>query len=332
MCPSPRPTAGKNAVGVGAGFRAAYNEEVPPITFLTHTPPRMNLHLPHLDFYPRSLRNWTHLLGRTWGRVSYGFHVEPTWLEVNRLDIPVRGLPPGFDGFRIVQLSDLHCGWQMPLEHIRNSVAVANAEKADLAVITGDFVHKGYKHVAASAEAVAGLRAEHGVYAVLGNHDFSVRNALGVRRYRDLHQTIADALAAKNLRVLRNEYVQLRRGDAALYLAGVEDLWSRACDLGRALDGLPEDAPRVVMAHNPQTVELLHGRRCDLMLSGHTHGGQIDWPGVGRLFLDKGGRRFAAGLYRHDQTHLYVNKGVGYGWRFRFRVRPEVAVFTLRAA
>src|SRR6266404_170530 len=171
----------------------------------------MNLHLPHLDFYPRSLRRWTHWLGRTWARISYGFHVEPTWLELNRLEIAVPGLPRGFDGFRIVQLSDLHCGWQMPIDYIRGAVALANAEHGDLAVVTGDFVHKGYKHVEPAAAAVAELRAEHGIYAVLGNHDFSVRNALGVRRYRDLHQTIDDALSAKGVRVLRNENARLER-------------------------------------------------------------------------------------------------------------------------
>jgi len=292
----------------------------------------MNLHLPHLDFYPRSLRRWTHWLGQTWARVSYGFHVEPTWLELNRLDIAIAGLPTAFDGFRIVQLSDLHCGWQVPIAHVHEAIALANAQRADLAAVTGDFVHKGYQHIDAAAEAVAGLRAEHGVFAVLGNHDFSVRNALGVPRYRGLHQSIDDALTTRGIRVLRNETLPLERNGQRLYLGGVDDLWTRFCDLSSALDGIPVDAPRVLLAHNPQTVQLLGGRRCDLMLSGHTHGGQIDWPGLGRPFLGTVGRRFAAGLYRHEQTHLYVNKGVGYGWRFRFRVRPEVAVFTLRAA
>ena len=292
----------------------------------------MNLHLPHLDFYPRTLRRWTHWLGRTWARLSYGFHVEPTWLELNRLTIHLSGLPHCFDGFRIVQLSDLHCGWHLPMEYIRGAVDLANAQHGDLAVVTGDFIHKGYKHIEPAATAVAELRAEHGVFAVLGNHDFAVRNALGVRRHRDLHQTIDYALSGKGVRVLRNEHACLTRDDAALFLGGVDDLWSRACDPLKALADVPADAPRVLLAHNPQTIECLEGQRCDLMLSGHTHGGQIDWPGLGRPFLAKRARQFAAGLYQQGATQLYVNKGVGYGWRFRFRVRPEIAVFTLRAA
>src|SRR5262249_3764412 len=119
-------------------------------------------------------------------------------------------------------------------------------------------------------------------------------------------------------------------GGGALDRAGVDALWSRACDLDRAYDGHEPTRRRVLLAHNPRTVERLGGRRCDLMLSGHTHGGQVNWPGLGRVTLGRKARRFAAGLYRHGQTHLYVNKGVGFGWRFRFGVRPEVAGLTLR--
>src|SRR5207302_9060975 len=138
--------------------------------------------------------------------------------------------------------------------------------------------------------------------AVLGNHDHSIRNALGLRRYKDLAGAIVDALHARGIRVLDNEAVTLREGDACLHLAGVDDLWSRRCDVERALAGLDDATPRVVLAHNPRTIEQLDGRRCDLMLSGHTHGGQVDWPGLGRVALSKKNKRFAAGLYRHEET------------------------------
>jgi predicted MPP superfamily phosphohydrolase len=147
-----------------------------------------------------------------------------------------------------------------------------------------------------------------------------------------LHRAVADALTRQRIRVLRNETVCLRRGEDQLYLTGVEDLWSRLCDIDRAFHGLHADVPRVVLAHNPRTVEHLNGHRCDLMLSGHTHGGQVHVPGLGRPVLGKN-NRYAAGLYRVERTHLYVNKGVGFGIRCRFGVRPEVAVATLvRAA
>ena len=113
-------------------------------------------------------------------------------------------------------------------------------------------------------------------------------------------------------------------------MVGVDDLWSRRCDLEQALNGLDPNAPRVLLAHNPRTIEQLDGRRCDLMLSGHTHGGQINVAKLGRVTLTKRNRRFAAGLYQHGPTQLYVNKGVGCGVRFRYGVRPEIAVFQLR--
>jgi uncharacterized protein len=278
-------------------------------------------------------RQWARWLGRGWARVTYACRVEPIWLEVNRVDVPVAGLPAAFAGFRIVQLSDFHGKHNVTSDYLGEAVALAQAQNADAIVLTGDFVHAGFRHVERVAAILGGLAAPCGVFAVLGNHDFSVRNALGFRRYRHLHRAVADALTRYHIRVLRNETVCLKRGEDQLYLTGVEDLWSRVCDIDRAFHGLHTAVPRVVLAHNPRTVEHLNGHRCDLMLSGHTHGGQVHVPGLGRPALGKKARRYAAGLYRVNGTHLYVNKGVGFGIRCRFGVRPEVAVTTLvRAA
>jgi hypothetical protein len=275
-------------------------------------------------------RRWVHWLGRSLAHVHYARHVEPTWLEVNRLEVPVADLPAAFDGFRVVQLSDLHCSSKVGPEFIDEAIDLALAERPDVIAVTGDFIHHGFRHIPQAAAHVRRLSAPHGVFAVLGNHDYSIRNALGLRRHRHLHQAVADALAAEGVRVLRNETISLEREGTALDLSGVDDLWSRTCDLDRAWAGCEPDRPRVVLAHNPRTVEHLAGRRCDLMLSGHTHGGQIDLPRLGRVVLGRKARRYAAGMYELPGTCLYVNKGVGFGWRLRYNVRPEVAVLTLR--
>jgi len=306
----------------------------------------------------KSRGRWARWIGRNWARFSYGYKVEPTWLELNQFHIGIADLPPEFAGFRIAQLTDFHCSRQVTPAYLHEAVRLAQAQKPDVIVLTGDFVHKGCRYVDRVAATLGRLSAPLGVYAVLGNHDFSVRNALGLRRYRYLHRRVARALEAQGIRVLRNEAVRLRRGSATMHLAGVEDLWSRCCDLDRALEGLCPSVPCIMLAHNPRTADQLQGRRCDLMLSGHTHGGQINWPGFGRPFI-RGHRsfvapkwaqrlmrdrdrlrgpspgraspvRFAAGLYQVSQTQVYVNKGVGFGFRFRFGVRPEVAVMTLQ--
>ncbi|HLJ95143.1 MAG TPA: phosphodiesterase YaeI [Gemmataceae bacterium] len=280
----------------------------------------------------RARGRWARWIGRNWARVSYGYRVEPTWLEVNRFEVPIQNLPPPFAGFRIVQLSDFHCSRQVTPAYLSEAVHLAQAETPDLVVLTGDFVHRGYKYVNAMAKPLGRLSAPHGVFAVLGNHDFSVRNALGFRRYRHLHRAVTHALSTHGIRVLQNESVRLGHHGASLHLVGVDDLWSRVCDLDSAFADLPPSVPCVVLAHNPRTVEILGDRRCDLMLSGHTHGGQVHVPGLGRPTLSRRARRFAAGMYRHGHTQVYVNKGVGFGFRFRFGVRPEVAVLTLQPA
>ena len=268
-------------------------------------------------------------VGRNWARVGYGYRVEPTWLEVNRFTLPVRDLHPAFDGLKVAHLTDFHCGGHIPEGYLEGAVERTVAEKPDVIALTGDFVHKGYKSVGCAAKLFRGLTAPMGVFAVLGNHDFSVRNALGIRRHRGLHRAVADALSGEGVRVLRNQSVSFQRGGGKLLVAGVDDLWSRESDPAAALAGACPDTPRVVLAHNPQSVDQFDDHRFDLLLSGHTHGGQIDWPGVGRVLLGKKAKRWAAGLYPHGGASVYVNKGVGFGWRFRFGVRPELAVFTL---
>jgi uncharacterized protein len=270
-----------------------------------------------------------HWIGRNWARISYARRVEPTWLETNPHPILVADLPGAFAGFKIAQMSDLHGGRHLPDDYLPRAVDMTLAEQPDAIALTGDFIHKGYRHVVDVAKILSRLRAPHGVFAVLGNHDFSVRNALGFRRHRGLHKAVADALSEQGIRVLRNETMPLEKDDCKVYLTGLDDLWSRECDPEGALAGLCPRTPRIVLAHNPQTIHILGEHRCDLMLSGHTHGGQINWPGLGRFFLGRKAKQFAAGLYRHKESHVYVNKGVGFGWRFRFGVRPEIAILTL---
>jgi len=294
-------------------------------------PPYLGQHSHPVRRRPTFQSRVARFVGRTWARVGYARHVEPTWLEINRIGMPVRGLSPAFQGLKIAHLTDFHYGKHIPSGYIEGALERAQAEEPDVIALTGDFIDRGPRHVEQAARLFRNLRAPLGVFAVLGNHDFSVHNARGVRRHPELHRTIADALSSAGVTVLRNQAVRLNRDGSGLVLAGIDDLWSRECDPCTAfLDQCPH-TPRVVLAHNPQSVEQFKDHRADLVLSGHTHGGQIDLPVLGRVLLNKKAKRWAAGLYPHNGGHLYVNKGVGFGWRFRFGVRPEVAVFTLTA-
>jgi uncharacterized protein len=269
-------------------------------------------------------------VGRNWARLGYAYHVEPTWLVVNRVTLPVRNLPAALAGVRIAQLSDFHYGPHIPTGYLEGAIERTAAEKPHLITLTGDYIDRGPDHVGAAAKLFRDLKAPLGVFAVLGNHDFSVHTARGTRRHPELHRRVTDALCAEGVRVLRNRSVRVEHRGAGLVVAGIDDLWSGDSDPDAALANTCTNTPRVVLAHNPQSAEQLAGHRADVVLSGHTHGGQINWPGLGRLMLGSKARRWAAGLYPLGAGHLYVNTGVGFGWRFRFGVRPELAVFTLR--
>jgi uncharacterized protein len=295
-------------------------------------PPYLAHHTHTVPHRPTFKARVARLVGRTWARVGYARHVEPTWLEVNRIAMPVRGLAAPFRGLKIAHLTDFHYGPHLPSGYLEGALERARAERPDVIALTGDFIDRGPKHVARAAKLFRGLSAPLGVFAVLGNHDFSVHNARGVRRHPALYREVADALGAEGVTVLRNQAVRFERDGAGLVVAGIDDLWSRECDPRAAFCDQCPETPRVVLAHNPQSVEEFDTHRADLVLSGHTHGGQIDLPGLGRVLLGKKAKRWAAGLYPHNGGHVYVNKGVGFGWRFRYGVRPEVAVFTLERA
>jgi uncharacterized protein len=238
--------------------------------------------------------------------------------QVVRID----GLPRELDGYRIGQLSDVHCGPNTPAHRVRRWVDRLNALDLDLMTVTGDLITHGSSHVSDVAAALGGLRARDGVYACMGNHDYFTDGEHLVRQ-----------LTQYGLTVLRNRGVIVERDGAKLYVAGVDDTWSSRHDVARALADRPAGAPTVLLAHDPNLFPEAIARDVELTLSGHTHGGQLAVPGVRRLSLARFITEFTAGLYRRGRSWLYVNRGAGTtGPPVRLGAPAELAVLTLRCA
>lgn len=256
---------------------------------------------------------------------TYGFAVEPRWLRLARIDLVLPALPPALDGLRIVQLSDLHLLPYVQPEHIRNAVALANAQQPDLVVLTGDYADTE-EALALLPGLLGELRAPLGRYAILGNHDMWLGQ-----------QEMLAALRTAEITPLENRGVLLKYRGAALYLAGLKDGFSGHPDLTAALADLPDAVPCIVLAHEPDLADdIARSGRVHVQLSGHSHGGQVRLPWIGAPVLPPMAERYPEGLRRIGEMWLYTSRGVGligppFGPPVRFNCRPEVVLLTLRA-
>jgi predicted MPP superfamily phosphohydrolase len=241
-------------------------------------------------------------------------------LRRERVTIPVAGLPQGWHGARIVQLSDLHAGRHITRERLQAIARRAARLKPDLLVVTGDIVHNSPAFARQAAEAIASIPATHGVFACLGNHDFWAGP-----------DAVEGELERAGVRVLRNRGVLLSRAGDGLWLCGVDDPWSGRFDLGAALRGRPEGAATVLLSHQPNTWQRAQELGVELQLSGHTHGGQVALLWLHRsLSLARFITPFVAGLYSAGRSYLYVNRGAGSVMPMvRLGARPEVTELTL---
>ncbi|HEX8236939.1 MAG TPA: metallophosphoesterase [Abditibacteriaceae bacterium] len=263
--------------------------------------------------------------------------LEPYRLVVRRFDVAFDNLPAEVDGLRIAQLSDLHCSAITPPTVLRRAIEVCNEQHADVVVLTGDYISRrdsysrfsgartGARPVMDYAEAAAreikNLRAPEGVYAVPGNHDHT----------NGSFEAIELMLRQANITPLVNASTRLRD---VLPLVGVDDLRAGTLNLPKAMRGVPAQAAQIILSHNPRILPLLTGRTC-LILSGHTHAGQVHLPLTNFRMrpADMGHSPLFQGWYHEGQARLYVNSGVGsVHFPMRFRCPPEVVVFTLRRA
>jgi uncharacterized protein len=254
------------------------------------------------------------------GGTALSLHQYP---RVRQRDVEIEGLPESFDGYRIVQISDLHCGPFADGARVDRWVAEVNRLGADLVAVTGDLIASGSTFVPVVAASLGKLRGRDGVFACMGNHDYFTDG-----------EEMAAALERQGLTLLRNRGVEVRRGGGGIYVAGVDDTWTRRNDLDAALAGRPEGAPVLLLAHDPALFPDAAERGVALTLSGHTHGGQLGVPFFAKRFnLARSITRFTTGLYQIGAATLYVTRGLGTtGIPIRLSVPAEIALLTLRRA
>lgn len=245
---------------------------------------------------------------------------EPYMLSVEHERIQLNRLPKAFDGFRIVQLSDIHHGPFSSREQIERAVETANRLKPDIIALTGDYISKERHYAASCAEMLGRLKARHGVYAVLGNHDHWTDAAL-----------ITDLFRAEGITVLINEGMHFEKNGEAFWLAGVDDTMVGLEDLSLALAGARRDEMKLLLAHNPIVLRRAARASVDLVLSGHTHGGQVAIRGE-RNTLRGARKRLLKGLGRLGNTQIYVNRGLGtVVLPIRYGCPPEISLLELRS-
>jgi predicted MPP superfamily phosphohydrolase len=266
--------------------------------------------------------------------LGYSLLVEPRWFTVTHHDVPIQDLPPELDGIRLVQLTDIHHGPWLSIRYVRQIVRAANDQNADLVCLTGDYVHESQVYIEPVVAELARLQPRIATVAVLGNHDWWE----DVEKMRRAFAQANIPLIDNDRRVLTPDRRLVYEAQTGLAICGVGDFWEdRQLDYRPALDGLPASMPRLLLSHNPDVAEepglKEPGRRVDLMLSGHTHGGQVRFPFFGAPVTNSMyGQRYARGLVRGPVCWVYTCRGIGVsGCPLRLGAFPEIAVFHLRA-
>jgi predicted MPP superfamily phosphohydrolase len=265
------------------------------------------------------------------GLALYSGEIARHDLDIVNTTIRIANLPSAFHGFRVAQISDIHLDEFTEPFFLEHAVHRVNQLAPDLVLVTGDFVTRGSltfldsRHAAyRCAEILSTLKTPQ-VYTILGNHDVGVSAPL-----------VVGALRSQKIPCLVNEHIPIERAGARLWLCGTDDAGTSRPDLNLTIPDRP-DGPVLLMVHEPDYVDtvLRHpkGKLADLMLSGHSHGGQVRIPFYGPLILPPMGQKYVMGHFTFGSLQLYVNRGLGaVGLPFRFDCPPELTIHTLQPA
>ncbi len=262
---------------------------------------------------------------------AYARYLEPRWLRVSRVTAPFFSTPVQRP-LRILHLSDFHYSRVIPLAFIERAIDMGIRKGPTCAVITGDLITHGIEDEAAYIRILSTLAEHTPTYAVLGNHDGG-RWARTRGGYPDTAR-VRRLFQRSGIQLLHNESIAFEHEDRAIRVIGVGDLWAGEMDPEAAFRDVPspDEQPRIVLAHNPDSKDAMGDRAWELMLSGHTHGGQVALPFVGTPFAPVQDHRFVEGLNRWHDRWIHTTRGVGNLHGIRFNCRPEISVVDLVGA
>jgi len=257
------------------------------------------------------------------------FLIAPNRPRIVRREIALRRWPALLDGFTIAHLSDFHYDPHFSIHPLHAAIGMVNGLHPDLIVLTGDFVslpafsYRDEKAAAAAgpcARLICQMKALHGLWAVLGNHDY----------YTDPSRVVSE-LQAEGIQILANQAIPVESSGARFWLAGVNDVMSQTANLDSALQAVPSDEATVLLAHEPDYADHVARHPVDLQLSGHSHGGQVRIPFLPPLYLPELAQNYIWGLYKIGPLTLYTNPGLGtVGVPVRLNCPPEITLLTLR--
>lgn len=251
---------------------------------------------------------------------SYPILIERMWVQINHYKIPVPDLPPAFNGFTIAHLTDIHLGDLVSEAFVAGVIQRTNQLNTNIIVCTGDYVNEidSSKDIDRVWPLLSKLSAKEGVYSVLGNHDHWANTGRSLYWLERSGQNI------------RHQAKAIYRGRERIIIGGTGDLWHDRLNIDSTFAPFEPSDCKIVLAHNPDSVDSEFNSRVSLVLSGHTHGGQVVIPFIGPLRLPVENQQYSSGLIMTPKTPLFISRGIGWSiLPVRFNCYPEIAVLEL---
>ena len=250
----------------------------------------------------------------------YSIFIEPGWFQINRYELEVDNLPAGFEGFKIVVFGDIHKSPIVSSGHVRKCIALINSLEPDIVLNTGDFITDKAEYIYEIVEPLKSINSKYGVFASPGNHDYWADIDIVKKGLED---------AGISLLVNENRSIEKNKNTERIWIVGLDDMWGGRINTFEAFKNIPEDDVKFLIMHNPDYFIELADFGIDLVMAGHTHGGQVSIPFFGPpLVPSQYGKKYASGFV--ESGKMYVHKGIG-TWKIpvRFLSRPEIVLFTL---